>query len=368
MSVLRIAFLSSFMLEFITAVSIAVVAVVTGVRLLSGGMHFAAGYFILLVAPEYFLILRALGAQYHARMGAAAAAAQIRELMAEMSDAAGRGGSASEGSAEDPANGSAVAALGSEPALAATGGASTAGRPAGGDAGPRHGAAIRFENVDFAYRDRIVLEDVSFSVEPGEHLALLGPSGCGKSTILALLLGFAAPLRGSITLDGRNLAQIDRRALYEGLAWLPQRPTVFHGTIRSNIALGRPGASEAEVAEAARAAHVDEFAGSLGSGLDTLVGEGGRGLSVGQSQRVALARLFLRSPRLILLDEPTAHLDAASEELVNDSMAILAEGRTMILATHRRSVAVDRSLVLAKGAAAAEAARRGETDREGRQA
>jgi len=362
MSVLRIAFLSSFMLEFITAVSIAIVAVVTGLRLLSGGMRFGPGYFILLVAPEYFLTLRTLGAQYHARMGAAAAAAQIRELSAEMSEADGRGGSASEGPADVPADVPAVAATGSEPALAAAGGASAAGRPAGGDAGPRHGAALRFESVGFAYRDRPLLENLSFSVEPGEHLALLGPSGSGKSTILALLLGFAAPRSGNIALDGRNLALIDRRALYEELAWLPQRPTIFHGTIGSNIALGRPGATEGEVAEAARAAHVDEFAGSLGSGLDTLVGEGGRGLSVGQSQRVALARLFLRSPRLILLDEPTAHLDAESAEFVNDSIAALAAGRTMVLATHRRGVEVDRSLVLAE--AAAEAAPRGETDGE----
>lgn len=210
----------------------------------------------------------------------------------------------------------------------------------------RSGAEVELENVDFAYADRPVLEGLSFSVSPGERLALVGPSGCGKSTVLSLLLGFATPQGGRIAVDGRDLRSIDSDELYECIAWLPQRPSLFHGSLRYNIGLGRPEANDRDIVAAARLARVDEFAQSMSSGLDTLVGEGGQGLSSGQLQRVALARLFLRAPRLLLLDEPTAHLDAHSEGLVNDSIAALAEGRTMIVVTHRPAPSVDRSLEL----------------------
>jgi ATP-binding cassette subfamily C protein CydD len=323
MSVLRMAFLSSFMLEFISAVSIAIVAVLTGLRLFSGAMHFAPGYFILLVAPDYFLTLRTLGTQYHARMEAASAAELIRTLLEKMTGA-GRG------DGRDP------------PAARAA--PASAARNA-----KRGGAAVEFREVSFAYSGRPVLENLSFSVSAGERVALVGPSGCGKSTILNILLGFAAPERGRVIVDGRDIRHIDRDELYESLAWLPQRPTIFHGTIRYNIGLGLPGAGDPELDLASRLAHVDEFAESLPSGLDTLVGEGGQGLSVGQIQRVALARLFLRSPKLLLLDEPTAHLDARSEECVNASLLELAKGRTMILVTHRPAPIVDRSLAVRAG-------------------
>ena len=285
-------------------------------------MHFAPGYFILLIAPEYFLTLRTLGTQYHARMGAASAAGRLRGLFETMK----RGGAA-----------------GASETGRATGVSETTGRP--GNSG-RSGAEVELENVDFAYADRPVLEGLTFSVSPGERLALVGPSGCGKSTVLSLLLGFATPQGGRIALDGRDLRSIDRDELYACIAWLPQRPSLFHGSLRYNIGLGRPEAKDRDIVEAARLAHVDEFAEGLSSGLDTLVGEGGQGLSSGQLQRVALARLFLRAPRLLLLDEPTAHLDAHSEELVNASIAALAEGRTMILVTHRPAPSVDRSLEL----------------------
>jgi ATP-binding cassette, subfamily C, bacterial CydD len=316
MSVLRIAFLSSFMLELITAVSIAIVAVLTGLRLLEGAMSFAPGYFILLAAPEYFLALRSLGAQYHARMGAMSAADQIKDLLGKMRGAAG------------------------EPATAARV-ATTAGRP-----GAKSGSSVDFLNVSFSYSDRPILEGLSFSVSPGEKIALVGPSGCGKSTVLSLLLGFAAPREGLIRLGGRDIGLLDRSDLYEELAWLPQRPTLFHGTISFNIGLGREGASGGEIALAARLAQVEEFAEGLPQGLETVVGEGGRSLSAGQAQRIALARLFLRRPSLLLLDEPGAHLDAKSEALVNAAIASLAEGRTLIMATHRPAEMADRSIAL----------------------
>ncbi len=333
MSVLRIAFLSSFMLELITAVSIAIVAVLTGLRLLSGKMGFPPGYFILLVAPEYFLVLRSLGSQYHARMGATSAAERIRGLFESMPKAEGSPGESP--AAESSPSGSPA---GPKPSFKAEG--------KGG--APRSGAA-EFKQVSFAYPGRPVLEDFSLSLEEGERLALVGPSGCGKSTVLLLLLALAKPQTGSILLGGRELSLLDSAELYDYLAWLPQRPTLFHGSIAYNIGLGRQGASAAEIARASRLAHVEDFAESLPRGLDTAVGEGGRSLSTGQVQRVALARLFLRSPRLLLLDEPTAHLDAASETLVHDSIRMLAEGRSLIMATHREARDVDRSLVMPGG-------------------
>jgi len=327
MSVLRIAFLSSFMLELITAVSIAIVAVLTGLRLLSGSMGFPPAYFILLVAPEYFLVLRSLGSQYHARMGATSAAERIRLLFESMpreepivSQAEGRGAA--------PAPGSEM-------------------RGAGQQGAPRRAVEVR--DLSFGYPGRAVLEGLSFSLEEGERLALVGPSGCGKSTVLLLLLALARPQAGSILLGGRDISLLDSAELYGDLAWLPQRPTLFHGTIAYNIGLGRQGAGAGEIARASRLAHVEDFAEGLPMGLDTAVGEGGRSLSTGQIQRVALARLFLRSPRLVLLDEPTAHLDAQSEGLVHDSIRLLAEGRSLIMATHRVVRDVDRSLVLKGG-------------------
>jgi ATP-binding cassette, subfamily C, bacterial CydD len=316
MSVLRIAFLSSFMLELISAVSIAIVAVIAGLRLLAGGMSFRPAYFILLVAPEYFLTLRQLGTFYHARMEAASAAEQVRALL------------------ETPAQGPAGARV-AWPPPPAPGGAPT----------------IDFRAVSFSYAERHVLLGATFHVGAGEKVAVMGESGAGKSTILSLLLGFAVEREGVVEIDGRPLSSIDIRLWRERLAWLPQHPTLFHGTIEENIRLGKRAATEAEVDEAVHRAHVAEFLPRTAAGLKTRIGEGGNGLSAGQGQRVALARLFLRQPCLVLLDEPTAHLDEESARLVEEGIGVLSAGRTTILVTHRPASAgaVDRVLVLRNG-------------------
>ena len=194
-------------------------------------------------------------------------------------------------------------------------------------------------------------------VGPGEHVAVTGPSGAGKSTLFTLLLGFAAPRRGSILIDGQPLDGIDHDAWWSRVAWLPQKPTIFPGTVRDNILLGRRDAAEEEIERAIRLARVDEFLPRLPAGMDTALGEGGQGLSVGQAQRVALARLFLRSPSLVLLDEPTAHLDAASAALVNEGIRTLTRGRTTILVTHTPDTLgiMDRLVVLQDGKAGARA-------------
>jgi ATP-binding cassette subfamily C protein CydD len=298
LSVLRIAFLSSFMLELISAVSIAIVAVVSGVRLLSGSMSFFPAYFILLVAPEYFLTLRQLGTFYHSRMEAVSAAEQVRALL------------------DIPVH--------EKPQSPAS------HKPAGAGA-----PEVQFRDVRFRYAERAVLEGLTLRIEPGERVTLAGPSGAGKSTILALLLCFARPSGGRIDVDGVPLWSLDPAAWRDRVAWLPQRPTIFRGSLRKNIVLGRESAPPQRIEEAMRLAHVEEFLRRLPDGLDTEVGEAGQGLSVGQAQRVALARLFLREPGLVLLDEPTAHLDAESARLVDHGIDALCEGRTSIVVTHR---------------------------------
>jgi ATP-binding cassette subfamily C protein CydD len=324
MSVLRIAFLSSFMLELISSVSIAMVAILSGLRLLSASMQFAPGYFILLIAPEYFLTLRTLGTFYHSRMEAVSAADQVRALL--------QAGPTQRSPQFPPTPGGTARRSAARTAPAA-----------------RHSRAVVFEGVSFAYEARPILEEVTFSVRSQEHVAVLGASGAGKSTILSLLLGFATPDRGRLLIDGQDLRELDSRAWLDTVAWLPQRPTLFHGTLRENIILGRPTADDREIQEAIRLSHASEFIERMPDGLHTRVGEGGQGLSMGQLQRVGLARLFLRDPGLVLLDEPTAHLDAESESMVNAGIRNLTEGRTMVLVTHRPAPGVDRVLALAAG-------------------
>jgi ATP-binding cassette subfamily C protein CydD len=323
MSVLRIAFLSSFMLELISSVSIALVAILSGLRLLSASMQFAPGYFILLVAPEYFLTLRTLGTFYHARMEAVSAADQVRALLQT-------------GPARRPPE--------SLPAAGAAARSGTRIAPA-----LRRAPDVVFEGVSFTYEARPILEEVTFSVSSREHVAVLGASGAGKSTLLSLLLGFATPDSGRLLVDGHDLRDLDSRAWLDTVAWLPQRPTLFHGTLRENIILGRPSAGDHEIREAIRLSHASEFIESMPAGIHTRVGEGGQGLSMGQLQRVALARLFLRDPGLVLLDEPTAHLDAESERMVNAGIRSLTEGRTLLLVTHRPASGMDRVLALTAG-------------------
>ncbi|MGA2977875.1 MAG: thiol reductant ABC exporter subunit CydD [Spirochaetia bacterium] len=313
LSVLRIAFLSSFMLELISALSIAIVAVLSGLRMLSGHMAFRPGYFILLIAPEYFLTLRMLGTFYHSRMEALSAAGQIRELLAKP---------------------------------AAEQGSAAPGRPA--IIGP---PSVTIRGLSFSYAAKPVLEGMTLTIAKGEHIALTGASGAGKTTLLLLLMGFARAREGAIEIDSHSLADLDPGEWRRRVAWLPQRPTLFHGTVRDNITLGRPDAQHAEIQRAIHLAHVDEFLPRLPSGIDTPLGEEGEGLSSGQAQRVALCRLFLRDPCLVLLDEPTAHLDAHSAALVTEGIRVLAHGRTTILVTHKPEAALsmDKVLVLREG-------------------
>ncbi|MEW5654561.1 thiol reductant ABC exporter subunit CydD [Streptomyces cinereoruber] len=295
MRTLRIAFLSSFALELLATLSVALVAVTIGMRLVHGDLDLYTGLVILILAPEAYLPLRQVGAQYHAAAEGLAAAEEIFDVL------------------EQPV------------------------RNGGTGAVPD---SVRLEldavTVRHAGRAEPSLDAVTLTVEPGETVALVGPSGAGKSTLLDVVLGFTAPEPGgSVRVGGEDLAGLDPEVWRSRIAWVPQRPYLFAGTIAENVRLARPDASDEAVREALRDAGADGFVAELPDGLDTLLGEDGAGLSAGQRQRLALARAFLADRPLLLLDEPTAALDGETEAGVVDAVRRLAAGRTVLLVVHR---------------------------------
>jgi len=314
MSVLRIAFLSAFALEFFATVSIAIVAVLIGFRLFWGELDFLYGFFVLLLAPEFYLPLRTMGTHYHARMAAIGAAEGMLAILdAPAPDAAGE----------------------SKTPLLING-------PIG----------LSLSGVGFVYPDgRRALRGLDLIINPGERVAVVGPSGAGKSTLLNLLLGFHPPGEGRILINGQPLADLDPADWRRRIAWVPQRAHLFHGTLADNIRLARPDASLGELERAARQAHAHDFIQRLPQAYDTRVGEGGQGLSGGQIQRIALARAFLKDAPLVILDEATAHLDLESERLIRQAIDRLAEGRTLIMVAHRLGTVrqMPRILVLDQG-------------------
>jgi ATP-binding cassette subfamily C protein CydD len=322
MRVLRVAFLSSAVLEFFSSISIALVAVYLAMSYLgyfSFGLYgkpldLAGGLFILLLAPDFYLPLRELGTHYHARAEALGAAEEILKIVSA--------------SRSETLNGSIDWAK----------------------TGPLH---IQLEDVHLAFDGgkRPALQGVSFELREGEQVALVGASGAGKTTTLNLLLGFLLPDSGQIKVNGLLLADMTPASWRRHIAWIGQRPVLFQGTIKENILLGRPGASAIQIEQAAGNARVLDFAMHLPEGLDTPVGEHGFGLSRGQAQRVALARAFLKGAPLLLLDEPTAGLDAENEALVINSLKTLSRGRTVLMLTHRLTNLrqTQRIMVLGKG-------------------
>ena len=213
---------------------------------------------------------------------------------------------------------------------------------------------IRYQNVQFSYptrKDVQVLQGLSFEVKAGSKIALVGTSGAGKSTIVQLLLKFYQIDGGDIKVDGRSIYDMDTTAYRRNMAIVPQEVILFGGTIRENILYGKPGATDAEVIEAARQANAWEFIQSFPDGLDTIVGERGVKLSGGQRQRIAIARAILKDPAILLLDEATSSLDAESEKTVQDALNKLLEGRTSIIIAHRLATIrnVDQIYVIDKG-------------------
>ena len=259
MEVLRVTFLSALALELISTLSTAIVAVEIGLRLLYGKLLFEQAFFVLLLAPEFYLPLRLLGARFHAGMAGQAAAERINAILAEpLRRPSGL----------------------PEARIESRGATDT---------------SLAFDRVGFAYPDgREALVDVSFELRGGQLMALVGPSGAGKSTLVSLLLRFVEPDRGRIRFNGVDITQIPVDVWRENIAWVPQEPHLFHDTILSNIRLARPGASREEVVRAAQRARAHEFIQGFPDGYETLVGEKGARLSAGQAQRIALARAFLK--------------------------------------------------------------------------
>ncbi|WP_326644764.1 thiol reductant ABC exporter subunit CydD [Nonomuraea fuscirosea] len=334
MRTLRVAFLSSLVLELCASLSLALVAVPIGLRLLGGSLDLTTALLVLLLAPEAYLPLRAMGTRFHASMEGVAAADAAFAVLDRTSDepAPGTGASAADpdpgtsASASDPDPGSGVPA--SDPDLRAGGapGVRLEGTP-----------EIRLENVTVRYpgRDVPALRDVSLTIGAGERVALVGESGGGKSTLLHLVLGFVSPSEGRVLVDGVDLRELDLTRWRARLAFVAQRPHLFATSVADNIRLGAPSASLDEVRRAAGAAHAD-FVVDLPEGFDTVLGERGTNLSAGQRQRIALARAFCRpAASVLLLDEPTARLDGRSEAAVVAGTAELSRGRTAIIVAHR---------------------------------
>ncbi len=328
LGVLRVAFLSALVLEMVGTLGTAIVAVAIGLRLLYGQIAFQPAFFVLILAPEFYLPLRLLGTRFHAGIAGVAAAARIFEVLQEIIP-----GDRGHGDHREVC----LRRLVSQPTqvgFAPVAVVSTAGPTASLT------PLIRLENVSYTYpgRDLPALDGVSLEIRPGEKVALVGPTGAGKSTVAALLLGFIQPTTGRLTAGCP-------------IAWAPQAPHLFDASVADNIRLGRPAASLAEVAEAAVAASADAFIRGLPEGYATRIGERGSRLSAGQAQRIALARAFLLDAPLVLLDEPTANLDPHTEADVQASVGRLLRGRGALIVAHRLHTVrqADRIIVLECG-------------------
>lgn len=329
MKVLRVAFLSSASIDCAMVVALVLVALRNGAQLMAlhdqgvpaaiMAAHVARGLFVVLLVPEFFAPFRSLALAYQDRAHASGAAAAMRILP----------------------DATAVRAAGQ--ALCQTG----------------QGVSVAFEHVGFTWDPArgATLDDVSFTAPAGQTVVLWGPSGSGKSTIIEMLLGFIQPESGRIAINGTDMATIVPEALVAMTSWIGQKPVLFAGTLRENILFARPDATDGQLQAAIRAAAADVFIASLPHGLETLIGEGGFGLSGGQAQRVAIARAFLKDAPLLLLDEPTSHLDPQTEADVFSSLRALAANRTVILASHSaaaegfggRKVVLDHGRIVTSG-------------------
>jgi ATP-binding cassette subfamily C protein CydD len=301
MQVLKIAFLSSLALELVGTAGTALAAISIGLRLASGAMPFQPAIFILLLIPDFYLTLRQLGTRFHAGMEGVTASKEMHGILDR-----------------------AAAEL----------------RPAGNiDITAREAASkpIVIDNLSFTFPGgaKPALDGISCTLEPGTVTALTGPSGAGKSTLLNLLLRFIEPQDGSISLGPTPICQFRQEAWYRQIAWVPQHPFLFNATIRENLLLARPGASEADIAEALIQAGLLDMVRSLPEGLETMIGEQGSRLSGGEAQRLSLARAFLKDAPILLLDEPTSHTDPILESKLRSAMETLMKGRTVIMIAHR---------------------------------
>jgi ATP-binding cassette subfamily C protein CydD len=316
LEVLRTAFQTALVLEWGSTIATALVAVAIGLRLMHGGLSYERALAVLILTPEFFQPLRQLAIRYHLKAAGQAAADRIFAIL------------------DQPL-----------PDQRPTPTRSLA--PARWD--------IRFDQVSFAYDhgQRPALQEFALHIPHGQRVALVGATGAGKSTVASLLLRFIEPQSGSITIDDVPLNEIDLSAWRAHVAWVPQQPHLFHGTIADNIRLAKPAATPDEMIAAATAAHAHEFITKLPQGYDTPIGEQGARLSGGQQQRLAIARAFLKDAPVVILDEATSHLDADSEALIQEALDRLLHSRTVLIIAHRLKMvySADQVVVMQQGRA-----------------
>ncbi|MCF7903242.1 MAG: thiol reductant ABC exporter subunit CydD [Candidatus Marinimicrobia bacterium] len=315
MGVLKIAFLSALVLELVGTISIAIIAVEVGLRLLYGKMAFQSALFILLLAPEYYQPLRELGARFHAGMSGVKAGQRLLEIL------------------ESP-----LPVVGMVPAA---------------DCPDPLQIPVAFRHVHFQFpgSDVPAVRDISLTLTPGTVTALVGATGAGKSTVANLLLGFLHPTTGEITAGENPLSNIPPKKWRSAVAWVPQRPHLFYGTLRQNLMLARPDANPEAIDTAIRHAGLEGVIAELPRGLDTFLGEQGQGLSGGQVQRLAIARALLKDAPLLVLDEFTANLDVQTEAELLEALQLLQQNRTTLLIAHRLNTLriADQVIVLNQG-------------------
>jgi ATP-binding cassette, subfamily C, bacterial CydD len=310
MDVLRTAFQTTLVLEWGATAATALVAIETSVRLMAGGLTFERALAVLLLTPEFFLPLRRLSAEYHVGRSAVTAAERVYAVL------------------DTPVR---------------------IHVPAPGAARPLSARLdVRFDDVVVTYDDgsRTALAGCSLQIPQGRTVALVGPTGAGKTTVANVLLRFVDPQRGRVTVGGEPLTEIDPAIWRTQLAWVPQQASLFHGTVADNLRLARPDASDEDLVAAATAANAHGFVTALPDGYGTAIGEGGARLSGGERQRVALARAFLKDAPIVILDEPTSHLDRESETLVLEAASRLMRDRTVLVIAHRPEPVAGADVVL----------------------
>jgi len=373
MEVLRTAFQTALVLEWGGAVATALVAVEISLRLMAGSVGFERALAVLIIVPEFFLPLRQLAIRYHAGAAGRTAAERMFAILDSPEDPRG---AASAGVAAEVAG--AAAEMPDAPAAGSNVPAEVAGAPAAGSEAPAHapaaaatvevhapwpaaqppevaGREIRFRDISFAYEAgrRPALHGLSFTIPARRSTALVGATGAGKTTAASLLLRFLEPDDGEISVGDTPLAGLAVENWRAALAWVPQRPYLFGGSVAENIRLGRPGASLAEVIDAAREANADAFIRALPHGYETPLGERGLRLSGGQAQRIAIARAVLKDAPMVILDEATSHLDPESERAVAEAIGRLIPDRTVLIISHRLrlALAADQVVVIEAGRA-----------------
>ncbi|WP_042457661.1 thiol reductant ABC exporter subunit CydD [Neobacillus dielmonensis] len=296
-STLKIAFLSTLAMDFFTMLSIATVAVFLGLGLINGSIQLAQALTILILAPEYFLPLREFGADYHATLDGKNAGKKMEAILMEKS--------LLQAKEEVP------------------------------EWCPAREFSLQGVNVQFSDQQTAGLKEITFKVTGAKKIGIIGESGAGKSTLIKLLSGFIAPVCGEFQVNGKRISTLSAQDWQKQITYIPQKPYIFTDTILNNICFYHPEATEYEVSEAVKNAGLMELVQSFPNGLDTLIGEGGRSLSGGQEQRIAIARAFLAKRPIIMLDEPTAHLDIETEVELKDTMLRLFDSKLVFFATHR---------------------------------